>query len=282
MHQLFFLEHQKVSTDRVFRYAGSKGLASKHFSTLIPSGVKEVVSPFFGGGSFELHLTGRGIRVHGSDLFKPLVDLWNYILRDPVDLCNIASSILQEEDRESLSIYKDLDRFNKLKEPERSAYLWLFYCLSWNGMPFSGLRNYRVIGRDAYLETRDERITFFDRLESFYNPLISVEHRDYREHLKKFPDHFIYLDPPYPDVGGDLYGSGPKYHTSFDHEELRDILRSRNTPWILSYNDKEVIRDLYSGTEFVILDQWWRQGTNSNKKRLEVVILPNGYFRMEN
>lgn len=275
--QIDFLESSKVSTTRVFRYPGSKSTAAKYFVKSIPSGVTEVVSPFFGGGSFEMFLTGRNIRVHGSDLFEPLVNLWNQILTNNKRLAWRAEEILMGSTKESLKEYQQEEKFQSLSEFDKSAYLWLFYCLSWNGMPFKGIRNYFLKGRDAYLQTHpDDCITFFDRLESFQNHLITVELRDYRAQLKKFPSTFAYLDPPYPDVGN-LYGNSAEFQDSFDHEELRDILKQRDSLWMLSYNDKPIIQELYSGPEFIYKVQWWKQGTNTHKSTKEVVIFPKTF-----
>lgn len=272
--QINFFEEDIVSTSRVFRYPGSKAKAAPFFVKCFPPNVTEIVSPFFGGGSFELFLTGRGIRIHGSDLFEPLVNLWNHILTDNKRLCKRSEEILHSSDKKTLKEFQDLERFRSLNQFDQAAYLWLFYCLSWNGMAFSGIRNYILRGREAYLQGyENDQITFFERLENFKNPLITVDLLDYRDQLKKFPNTFAYLDPPYPDVGN-LYGNSSKFQDDFDHEELRDILKRRDSLWILSYNDKQIIRDLYSGPEFIFKVQWWKQGTNTNKSTKETVIFP--------
>ncbi len=275
--QFNFFEQDNRSVDRVFRYPGSKSTAAKHFANILPPGTKEVVSPFFGGGSFELYLTGRNIRVLGSDLFEPLVNLWKHILTDNKNLSRRAQEILLSDTREELKELQKEDYFKITNNLDRAAYLWLFYCLSWNGIPFAGLRNYVIIGRDAYLKGYEhDRMTFFDRLDVFRNSLITVDLLDYKDQLNRYPDTFTYLDPPYP-VRGNLYGDSHKFHTDFNHEELRDILRNRNSLWMLSYNNHELILDLYSDDDFIIKHQWWNQGTNTHKSAKEVVIFPKRY-----
>ena len=279
VEQMSFLDNvSTISTERVFRYPGSKGIASKHFARIIPSNVSEVVSPFFGGGSFELRLTGMGIKVHGSDLFEPIVNLWNHILNNNNNLSVRCKEILFSSNREQLKLYQNPYRFEKLGKFDQAAYTWLFQCLSWNGMAFqSGLRNYVLRDGEAYLKGyKNDKMTFFDRLRSFQNNLVKVDLRDYREQLAHFPNTFAYLDPPYPEVGN-LYGDSPEFQNNFNHVELRDILKRRESSWILSYNNTKTIRDLYSDDHFVIMDQWWNQGTNSNSGPKEVVIIPNNY-----
>ena len=66
-------------------------------------------------------------------------------------------------------------------------------------------------------------------------------------------------------------------HKGFDHEKLRDILTKRGD-WVLSYNDSEAVRELYSNHEIVPVS--WSYGMkNVNKKKMgkssEILILSN-------
>jgi hypothetical protein len=61
------------------RYPGGKtraiAILSSYVSTYFPT-KKVLLSPFFGGGSFELFMTTKGYTVHGNDLFIPLYTFW--------------------------------------------------------------------------------------------------------------------------------------------------------------------------------------------------------------
>ena len=271
-----FLDENLVSTSIPFRYPGSKGSAAKYLVKCLPPEITEIVSPFFGGGSFELFLTGRGIKIHGSDLFEPLVNLWHFILTDNKRLALRSEEILHSLSRDELKEYQDFDRLRSLSQFDQAAYMWLLYCLTWNGIAFSTLMNYVFTGRNAHtVGNAHDPLTYFYRLETFENHLITVELSNYQDQLNRFPNTFAYLDPPYPDVG-DMYGDRKKseFHACFDHEELRDILKKRDSLWMLSYNNKPVILGLYSGSEFIVKQQWWRQGTQTNTSTKEVVIFP--------
>lgn len=271
-NQLSLFGDPLVSTKRVFRYPGSKITAAKYLSKLVPNNVTEVVSPFIGGGGFELYLTGRGIKIHGSDLLEPLVNLWNYILNDNKRLCEKVKEILYSTDRETLMEYQSSKYHDLTDELEKTAYYWLFQCMSWNGITFDGIFKYFLKDGEAYITNSPTTpLTFVKRLEEFYNPLITVTCCDYKEQLNKFPKEFVYLDPPYPDIPN-FYGDSTKYTTDFNHEDLRDMLANRDSLWVLSYNDKELIRDLYS--EFIIRPQWWNQSTSTRKVSTDLVIYP--------
>lgn len=72
-----------------------------------------------------------------------------------------------------------------------------------------------------------------------------VENQDFEVLIKHYdrPDAFFYCDPPY-------YTSEYVYECSFtweDHMRLKKTLSEANGKWLISYNDCQEIRELYSG-----------------------------------
>ena len=65
------------------RYFGGKSRGVPALMQFVPQDDTEVVSPFVGGASLELALTGRGIRVFGYDEFPPVVNFWQCMLCSP-------------------------------------------------------------------------------------------------------------------------------------------------------------------------------------------------------
>ena len=71
------------------RYPGGKSRAVKEIYKYIePIGTKTLCSPFFGGGSLEIFCAQKGIKVYGYDNFKPLVNFWQWLLKDPEKIAN--------------------------------------------------------------------------------------------------------------------------------------------------------------------------------------------------
>lgn len=68
-----------MSNKSPLRYPGGKTRAIKildeYISKYYPDR-KLLLSPFFGGGSFELFLTTKGYTVFANDLFTPLYTFW--------------------------------------------------------------------------------------------------------------------------------------------------------------------------------------------------------------
>ena len=58
------------------------------------------------------------------------------------------------------------------------------------------------------------------------------------------------------------------------YESLSKLLSARDG-WILSYNDCEIVRDLYAG--FSILPASWVYGMSNDKKSNEVLILSKDF-----
>ena len=70
----------------LLRYPGGKTRALKHITPYFPKNLTEIVSPFFGGGSIEIHYADQGVRVHGYEIFEPLVNFWQQVLKDPEEV----------------------------------------------------------------------------------------------------------------------------------------------------------------------------------------------------
>ena len=116
-----------------------------------------------------------------------------------------------------------------------------------------------------------------ERLRNFKVKNFNVECESFHSSIIKHPNAFLYCDPPYLLGKGknNLYGIAGSTHKGFPHMDLYDVLSER-TGWILSYNDKQEIRDLYSGYE--IIESEWAYGMKNvgGKKMLkssEILII---------
>ena len=247
------------------RYAGGKTKAIKHILPYFPKDLTMVVSPFIGGGSLEVHLTNLGIRVHGFDIFKPLVIFWNELIWENSDLVKRLQEIHPNEDeykriKEMLiaweytqDMLKDwktdyYKRANpiKLSSLEIAAYYFFNHNTSYGpgylGWPSS-----------VYL-TQEKWDLMIRNIAGFNGKLLQVIESDFTDVLSAYPDDFLYLDPPYY-MGNDadnkmftpIYPMRniPVHHTGFDHEKLRDLLHNHRGKFIMSYNNCETIREWY-------------------------------------
>ena len=83
------------------RYPGGKSKAVKKLEKYVPSGTKSMLSPFFGGGSFENYISKKGVDVHGFDYCDPLVCFWDAYMNRKSEVFSrmkdFSGEILREE-----------------------------------------------------------------------------------------------------------------------------------------------------------------------------------------
>src|SRR3990167_3227313 len=65
------------------RYPGGKTRGVKEIIKYFPPDLERVCSPFLGGGSIEIELANKGVEVFGYDIFEPVTDFWQILLKDP-------------------------------------------------------------------------------------------------------------------------------------------------------------------------------------------------------
>lgn len=273
----------EISIKPPFWYPGSKKSAAASIIRLVPQKTKTVLSPFIGGGAVELSLTVQNVKVHGSDLYEPLINCWKFLLEDSKKLSDWCKQKLHSVSREEL--INEIHNQNNVSDFERAGYQWLKYSLNLRGIVArKNLLFYEIRKNgDAYLVAKKGssgcRLTNFYNLASFSNPFLSVEHGDFEAILKKYPDWFVYLDPPYYGMSAVTYGDDKIYDKEFDHEHLAYVLHKRETPFLLSYSNHEVIRSLYPESDFDWSSQSWQQ-RNAVGKTIsnEILIRPRKYL----
>ena len=265
------------------RYPGGKSRAVTTLMDYIPDDCGELCSPFLGGGSFELALVARGIKVHGYDGFKPIVWFWNALLKDPDKLATLADLTKTKRPRKYIYqgkeykarglLKKDFERFRdeirfalRKNHPftfEAAAKVYAINRSSFSGATFAGGFSERA----SYARFTDSQI---EAVRSFKIDNFTVKHADFKDSMKKH-DCYFYLDPPYFLSGArnKLYGDEGDMHEFFPHLALYCELRKREN-WILSYNDCPEIRELYR--DYKIHKASWTYGMNKSKESSEIVI----------
>jgi len=245
------------------RYPGGKSRAVNSLYKFIPKNTKELCSPFFGGGSFEIFCAQNGISVYGYDNFQPLVDFWKCLLEHPLELADSVEKYLPLKKEHFYKLQKiQLESKSKL---ERATIFFVLNRTSFSGSTLSG-------GMASGGENDNPRFTksSIERLRNFKIQNLFVEFANFNESISKHKNILLYLDPPYL-IGNKLYGRKGDLHKAFDHEELASILKKREK-WILSYNaDSDKIRELYN--DFQIEPLKWTYGMSKDKKSREIIII---------
>ena len=130
------------------------------------------------------------------------------------------------------------------------------------------------------LDVRFTRETLAQRLRVLANlkERIKISHLDALEFLRaKLPRGlgrnrvFVYLDPPYVEKGRRLYLNA---YLEADHRALADyICRQKTLPWLMSYDDAELIREIYA--EMKMDAQPIRYSLQNKRTARELIITPH-------
>ena len=248
----------------LLRYPGGKTRALKHIVPYFPKNLTEMVSPFFGGGSIEIHYASQGTRVHGYDIFKPLANFWQQVLQHPKGLSNILQKNYHPCSKEKFYEHQEEQDSFVYDDIERAA---MFYAL--NRSSFSGA----TMSGGYSQQAAENRFTpsSIERLRNFVCPSLTVEQADFTDSLRRHDDEtFIYADPPYLLERSTLYGERGSTHKDFDHQRLAEEIKKKNN-WVISYNPHPEILELYRDYEIVYPE--WAYGMSSDKKSKEILIL---------
>lgn len=234
------------------RYPGGKTKAIGLITQYLPDNLpKKIISPFLGGASLEIAWANNldVDEVIGGDVFHPLVNFWQIILSDPNALADELEKFQLGDNnyRSYKQILKDWYEDpinNKLTDIEAAAHFYYNMQLSYGPM-FLG---WTSPGKPT---TKADYDRILARIREFKCPKLKVELISFEKLLDNYPEHFVYADPPYL-LGYDstvfkaIYpNQGGEHHKGFQHELFRDMMNSRNTEFIISYNDCGTIRDWY-------------------------------------
>lgn len=264
------LETPKLNLNRntsPLRYPGGKtraiGILYEYLRTYYPER-NVLLSPFFGGGSFELCLSVNGYTVYGNDLFIPLYNFW---VTKQENCKTLVTNI-----KEKLPVSKQ--QFHELRDTimnesdniKMSTSYFIINRTSFSGSTLSG-------GFSEQASKHRLTESSINRLSECNVDSIVFSNLDCNAFLDVHPetsDTVIYADPPYY-ITGSIYGKNGDMHERFDHAKFAENIRKRRD-WIISYNDCEYIKNLYKGCR--IFTTSWSYSMNKSKTSSEIIILP--------
>ena len=211
------------------------------------------VEPFAGGAGIAIELLEKGIvsEIVINDYDKAIYSFWR--------------AILTETDRfiaEVRHIPLTIDEWKKQKtiltnKSHRYSYELGFAAFYMNRTNRSGILKGGVIGGYEQtgrwkMDARFNRESLIERISSIADlrNQIHVYNKDISSfidiYLDKYSDNsLVYFDPPYYEKGSQLYMN---FFKSKDHVRIeRSISMNVRSDWIITYDDCEEIRRLYSG-----------------------------------
>lgn len=249
------------------RYPGGKTRAIKILERYVEEyypNRKVLLSPFFGGGSFELHIKENYSSVFANDLFGPLYHFWVTLQHNRENLIARIKSKMPV----SKSAFHTM-RDTIVDERDTLEQAAMYFCI--NRSSFSGATLCGGFSQQA----AQKRLTLssLEAIRKCNVGGVTFSNIDCCDFLIAHPETeetIIFADPPYY-IDNYIYGKDGDLHQQFDHEKFANTIQSRKD-WILTYNDCPKIRNLYSGCQF--FTESWSYGMNTSKRSNEVIILP--------
>lgn len=230
------------------RYPGGK---SRTVETLLKyiTEFDEYREPFVGGGS--LFLTLKELfpnkKYWINDLYKELYIFFKECRYHSKKVLNeilyLQSCFCNKGGKELFSYAKDMINKNGIPLFQKAALFFIINRISFSGTTLSG-----GYSQSAY----DNRFTksSINRLKEFckiLKPRLRITNYDYEKIVNKDGENvFIYLDPPYAIENEGLYGKNGDMHKNFDHEHFAEVMKNCKHKWLITYNDCEYIRNLFS------------------------------------
>ena len=224
-----------------------------HFSKL-----DLIIEPYAGSaaiavGLLEENLAERAILCEKDEL---IVSFLESVKFEPDELIDFIQTV-----EVSLNTWNSLKRFLSVDACKRYSSLDLAKALifynrtNYSGIiiggPIGGMNGHSRYGIDCrfnrgkIIQKIRQLCEISDRIE-----IVQGDGLQFMRSLstKPLPDHSLfYVDPPYYVAGRDLY----RYFFKLkDHISLANFLRKLDFPWLLSYDDAQFIRNLYSNLKW--------------------------------
>lgn len=254
------------------RYPGGKTRACKILDEVVCqyfniSEFDRIISPFFGGGSFEFFLQNKyDLRIIANDKFSPLANFWQTCKTNQGEFVQELETKINRISKNEFLEY----RAKIIEEQEQLQQSIMYFII--NRCSFSGATLSGGFSQDAsknrFTKSSIDKIAKLE-LENF--EIHNQDFTDFLSQLEQSPRDLFFLDPPYYlQSGSKLYGKSGDMHENFPHEILFQIIETKSN-WIMTYNDCEYIRNLYKN--FVIIPAEWSYGMNKTKKSSEIIII---------
>ena len=241
------------------RYPGGKTRACKIIDKTVSeyfclNDYDTLISPFFGGGSFEFY----------CQKFKPLYSFWNQIKTNKNELC-LKLYKVNNVSKEQFTNYRKT--IMTLDDPLQQSFQYFIL----NRCSFSGA----TLSGGFSDEASKKRFTSssIKRAHNLDLSNVDIRNQDFSEFICGVTPRektIVFLDPPYF-LNSKLYGMNGDIHDTFDHLKLFKTITSLKSDWILTYNNCDYIKTLYK--DYKIINVEWSYGMNSSKDSSEIIIM---------
>lgn len=245
-------------------WVGGKNRLKKHIIPLIPEDTERYIEVFGGAGWV---LFGKEQHPKQMEIFNDIDgNLINLYRQIKFNCDELQKEVDWLQSRELFNEYRyQIENNIQLTDLQRAArYLYIIKC------SFGSTKTSFATAPKSVNNIISKLPDYQKRLSK-----VIIENRDFEQLIKTYdrPKALFYLDPPYVDT--------EKYYTAFDfkisdHKRLNSVLRSIKGRFILSYNDCELIREMYKDYNIIEINRTNLLSSNTaNRSNFKEVIITN-------
>lgn len=229
LKQLSFFNSRTSKVPSLVKWTGSKRKSAKQILKYFPEDINRYFEPFLGSGSilYAVRELYPDCKVYGSDIYKPLIDIFINLSKNPLKLKNKYRHDWTKLQKDFPNFfYKKRELFNKKKNFQDLIFLSRT-CV--NGIIRFNKNN--EFNNSLHLSRRGMKPDLFDNIVD--NWFLRIKNKSYFKccdytsilnHLKK--GDFIYLDPPY-------FHSKNRYIENLDKDKFFRFINELNKKNIL-------------------------------------------------
>lgn len=268
-------------TESPLRYPGGKGNMFEAMKAILAANDlthRTYAEPFAGGAGLALALLFNGSvrEIHLNDLDASIWSFWDSVLNRTDEFVELimTSELTIDEWRRKRDIYRTGNADDPLQLGFAAFYL--------NRTNRSGIISQGgVIGGlkqtgNYLMDCRFNRKELSERVKrvSAYRDEIQLYRMDAIDFLKQADSilpikTLLCVDPPYFNKGSQLYTS---FYRPNDHSELAKSIQSLTLPWVVTYDNTDEIKRLYSGSHIHTFDV--RYSVQTKRLGNELLIAP--------
>lgn len=214
------------------------------------------VEPYAGGAGLAISLliNGHARYIHLNDISLPIYAFWHSVLHETEALCQYISNV-----KVDMSEWEKQKYIQQECKPSNLLSLGIS-TLFLNRTNRSGIISGGVIGgkdqKGNYkIDARFNKKALIKKIKliAFYKSRISIYNEDAIDFLTLLPPtlpqkSLINLDPPYYVKGQSLYKNS---YTHEDHKEIYNTVTRMKQFWIVTYDNVEQIKEIYSKFPFL-------------------------------